>query len=224
MIIQRVKLLTHQLASLKYFYTGVLGMPLIREQAGTFTVRAGRSLLQFEERLSIEPYYHFAMAISENQLDSAEAWLAARHIDMYRFADGKHQLYSVNWHATSLYFHDPAGNIVEFIAHHSLANVSEGDFTIEQIRSLCEIGLPVEDVPRMSAFLNGSYGFGTYKNSDSQFAPLGDMEGLFILSKVKRIWLGSHQQAAVFPVEIDIKNGRIHEDSLGGYPYSIKSV
>jgi hypothetical protein len=51
----------------------------------------------------------------------------------------------VNWRAKSVYFFDPAGNIIELIARFDLNNASSEKFSSEQFLSLSEIGLVFPD-------------------------------------------------------------------------------
>ena len=61
--------------------------------------------------------------------------------------DMRDETYSHNWDSHSLYFEDPAGNIVEFIAHHRENNEQERAFSVADILQVCEIGLVSENVP-----------------------------------------------------------------------------
>ena len=46
------------------------------------------------------------------------------------------------WDARAVYFHDPAGSIVELIAHHGLEeNGREGPFAAEELVGFSELGL-----------------------------------------------------------------------------------
>jgi hypothetical protein len=54
-----------------------------------------------------------------------------------------------------------------------------------------------------------------------KIAPIGDEEGLFILSSLNRNWLGSNKKAEIFPLDIIISGERNEESSLFHYPYKI---
>ncbi len=47
----------------------------------------------------------------------------------------------IDWHARSVYFFDPAGNIVELIARDDLNDVADGAFSSRQFRNISETGL-----------------------------------------------------------------------------------
>src|SRR6185436_21190279 len=46
-----------------------------------------------------------------------------------------------NWNAKSIYFLDPAGNVVEFISRFDLNDSVDNPFSSDLIRSISEIGL-----------------------------------------------------------------------------------
>jgi catechol-2,3-dioxygenase len=191
MRIHELKLLTGRLAEQKEFYTRTLGLPMVNEQNGLVAIQAGTTKLIFvQTQEGSEPYYHFAFNITENKLSQAKTWLAGRNISLSK--DDADNWYSKSWNSNALYFYDPAGNIVEFIARHGLANAQEGPFTERDILLVSEIGLVPDSVATTVTLLREKVGVEIYKGSVSgEFAALGDEHGLFILSKRGRTWLAS---------------------------------
>lgn len=58
-----------------------------------------------------------------------------------------------NWDARAVYFHDPAGNIVELIAHTGIGEVgARGAFAAGELVGVSEVGL-VCDPPSLAAAL-----------------------------------------------------------------------
>ena len=54
------------------------------------------------------------------------------------------------WNADALYFLDPAGNVVELIARHSLPNASDAPFGPDAFLEVSEVGMPVATCPPRS--------------------------------------------------------------------------
>ena len=61
-----------------------------------------------------KPFYHYAINIPANKIEEAKDWLSNR-VRLLWMEDYKDDIADfVNWHAKSIYFYDPAGNIVVF--------------------------------------------------------------------------------------------------------------
>jgi catechol-2,3-dioxygenase len=227
MNIRSIKLATVDLGRLKTFYAETFGLPLVADTADNFTVQAGTSTLQFMDVADASlgrPYYHFAFDIADTRLPSAKRWLESKGLKLSLFGDGRDEFYSLRWDATSVYFHDPAGNIVEFIARrHAEIDAAASPFEAGDIRSISEIGMSVDDVAGTVALLQSRFGLTGYQGYDEQFAPVGTKEGLLIVTKRGRIWLGSKQEGHVFPTEVAIEGEREGELAWNEYPYRILS-
>ncbi len=220
MHIRELKLLTGRLAEQKEFYTRTLGLPLVDEQNGLVAIQAGETKLIFVQAQG-EPYYHFAFNIIENKLLQAKAWIAGRNISLSK--DDPDNWYSKSWNSNALYFYDPAGNIVELIARHSLANAQEGPFTEQDILCISEIGLVPDDVAATVTLLQEKVGVEIYRGSVSEeFAALGDEHGLFILSRRGRTWLASDKSSQVYPVDVSIEVGNGYD--FADLPYTIQAI
>ena len=117
---------TSKLADQRRFYTGRLGLPVIAETADSVTLGAGATRLTFTAVATGDPFYHFAFNIPENTLGTAKESLAHRDppIPLIKKPDGGDEYHFESWNAHAVYFLDPAGNIVEFIARHNLGNAS----------------------------------------------------------------------------------------------------
>jgi len=120
----------------------------------------------------------------------------------------------VNWRAKSVYFFDPAGNIIELIARFDLNNASSEKFSSEQFLSLSEIGLvfPEEQIDEQVRIIMKKCGLAYFLKQPpmQQFKVLGDDDGLFIVVTDKRNWYPTNKPSAIFPLEILIENdGRV---------------
>lgn len=111
------------LESMKKFYVGILGLSVIQEEDKLIFLKAGKSMLLIFDplRTSINndklPTHgamtppssiHFAMEIEEGEYQPCKELLAQSGIAIEK---------EVKWNSNrkSLYFRDPAGNLVELI-------------------------------------------------------------------------------------------------------------
>ena len=221
MQITNVKLLTSHIDHLRSFYTQNLGLPLINDAKNEFTVKAGESSLTFVEHDSSEPFYHFAFDIPGTAMDASIQWLDSIGVSINRLPNQDYKIYSQSWNSTSIYFYDPAGKVVEFIARHNLAYPSSSHFSGKDLISISEIGLVVTDVPKVMEVLKTELQLESYKENTDKFAAVGDEKGLFILSAYNRVWLGSDKKAKIFKTEITLRGHQEKSFSLHDYPYHI---
>jgi len=89
--------------------------------------------------------YHLAFNIPENRFNEAKAWITSCQ-PLLRDVEGNDEFVSKTWNSHSVYFKDAAGNVLEFIARHTMQNAASGIFNESQILNISEIGLPSEDV------------------------------------------------------------------------------
>ena len=203
MRIAEIQLETHLIGELKRFYTEVLGLELVESRKRHFTIAAGDSQIRFAQASKDEePFYHFAFSIPNNQMQQAKKWLQNR-VDLIQ-KDGKTDFRFENWNADAIYFYDPAGNIVEFIAHHNLSNASEKPFSGRSILSVCEIGYPAENVRLFSDCIKEELNVGLWDGDEQNFAAVGDEEGLFIIVPVDRPWFPVGKKAKEYPVAVKL--------------------
>jgi len=222
MLIKRLELLTDDLIGQKEFFSSVLELPAHLEDT-SLLVKAGKTDIIFTQAPSNwVGQYHFCFNIPENQFLQAKVWLSKR-IPLLKDENGNDEFKSQTWNATSLYFKDTAGNILEFIARHDQKNATEIPFNSEQILQVSEIGLPSKDVISFAKELCGKLGVSVYKQEPNEtFTPIGDEDGLFILPIENRIWYpNTGVPARMLSVKVDIEmNGK--EFKLSGVPYEVR--
>ena len=136
--------------ALQRFYEQDLGLAT-RKQGGELTVEAGATRIIFEsvDERHGEPFYHVAFNIPENKLADARRWQEER-TELIRLGNSD-VIHFSRWNAHSVFFRDPAGNLLEYIARHDLNNQADGNFTPTDILYASEIGLVVDDVPKTVA-------------------------------------------------------------------------
>jgi catechol 2,3-dioxygenase-like lactoylglutathione lyase family enzyme len=201
-LFERVQLETHRLDAQKEFYACHLGLPLVAEQADRFAVQAGATVLEFvETEPGNEPCYHIAFNIPENQIEVALVWVRERApIPLKR--DGESIYEFETWRAQAFYFFDPAGNLLELIARHTMENASREAFGPGSFLCVSEVGVATEEVRATSIALIEALELKCYPDPSTQpgedFQALGNENGLFVVARRGRTWLGSDRSAQTF--------------------------
>jgi catechol-2,3-dioxygenase len=211
---------TSQLTKLKEFYSGILGLEIFTDLEYTFTVKAGSSKLTFiEDEFEANPYYHFAFNIPENKIYKAIKWLESK-VELIVYGDSSLVSFP-NWNAHSVYFFDPAGNIVELIARHNLPNRTDREFSSASLLSISEVGMPVTSVKSCCNTLNQMLDENLWWGNLETFAAIGDENGLFIVVTSNRNWFPTAKPCGIFPLTVKIENHRTISSSIEFSPYKI---
>ncbi len=219
MQILEVRVQTQDVAAQRAFYAMTLGLSLLDEGAGSFTVQVGTSRLVFEEAAQGNALYHIAITIPRNRLAAAKGWLAARTALLPK--GGQDEFEFASWAAHAIYFRDPTGNILELIARQTIPNDASGAFGPGDMLCVSEIGLPVDDVSARAAALTATLGIAPYKEHSDAFAPLGDEHGLCIVVAVGRPWFPTDTPAVVAPVALTLSGPYGHRYEVPALPYDI---
>ncbi|RED59173.1 VOC family protein [Cohnella lupini] len=223
MKIQEIKLLSNNLDKVIDFYNRILELPIIEQSTAKVSFQIGASKLVFELSEEVtNPYYHFAINITESKIDLAISWLKAKGIKI-NLINEEEVDFSKSWNSHSIYFYDSIGNIVEFIARHNIKSILSHEFSYEDLLNISEIGMPAQDVIILSGYLTEQYKEQIYISGNSMFTPIGNEEGLLILSSLNRNWLGSNKKVEIFPLEIFIENGREEIISVSNHSYIIST-
>lgn len=224
MIIREVGLLTHQVEAIKEFYGTLLELELVEDGTTCVSFRVGNSVLSFKKAPEQEkPYYHVAFTIPTNKLADAKRWAQDRNIPLLS-KDGEDEFYFPYWDATAFYFYDPSGNLMEFIAHHSLDNAVDETFEVNHLLCISEIGLPVDDVPETMSTLNKHYQLEPFAGDGKQFSPTGDAEGMFIVIDKQKPWFPDGRMPGVFATEVKVETGQPGSLRIQDDMYSIVSI
>lgn len=215
-----------------HFYHDLLGLPIVEESPERLTIGAGLTRLTFlpaaEE--TDRPFYHFAFNIPENKIASAHAWQKERTPLLpipQRLRDEQFPDDVVNyshWNAHSVFFFDPGGNVVEYIARHDLKNSAAGDFRSDDILYASEIAFVVDDVVTTADKLKSVAGVEQYRGASEQFAALGDEHGLLLIMKRGRVISFDSpdvKAVSVYPTTARIGGPQAKEYAHPEYPYSL---
>ena len=211
MRLKKILIKTSQLQQLREFYQSVLQLQIESESASGISIKIGESLLVIEKISIGNPFYHFAINIPSNKIEQAREWLLHKGIDLLWMDDYKSDIADFrNWNAKSVYFFDPAGNIVELIARFDLNNPSFEKFSSNQFLSLSEIGLVFgeEEIDRQVETIMKQCQL-SYFEKQPPFPPfkvLGDDEGLFIIVTQNRNWYPTEKPSGIYPLEITFEN------------------
>jgi hypothetical protein len=177
-------------AELPTFYGHELGLPLDGE-----AIRIGETLLRFVPERD-GAFYHFALLVPGDRFDAALAW-ARERVELLGdlFA-------SDDWGSRAVYFHDPAGNILELIAHHGLEENGRSDgFAAEELVGFSELGI-VGDKPELLRRLEavGLQMWDGTLQAPNLLAFVGEKGRTFILSPPGRGWMPTGRPAEPYPV------------------------
>jgi len=219
MNISELQLFTNSVSSLKKFYSDVLGLQLTESSNRMFSVRVGATDLIFLEEPATNPYYHFAINIPHNQISGAIEWLKPK-VNLIEH-NGSPIIDFPNWNAHSVYFYDPAGNIVELIARHDLDNASDEPFSVNSFLNISEVGMPVDNVEEFHHKLVESLDEKLWWGNLETFAAIGDQIGLFIVVTKNRNWFPTDKPCNIYPLTVKITNENSEHVVLEDTPYTI---
>jgi catechol-2,3-dioxygenase len=176
------------------------------------------------------PFYHFAFNIPENKIVKALEWQKARTPllfipDQNRAAGYPPEVVDYShWNAHSIFFLDPAGNVVEYIARHDLKNADSSSFSLMDILYASEIGLIVDDVPRTAERLKDWAAVPQYRGGSDQFMALGDEHGLLLVMKRGRVidfTSNPHNGVRVYRTGVTVRGPKTAKHQLADYPYDV---
>jgi hypothetical protein len=186
--------------------------------------KIGETQLVFSEGPG-EPFYHFAFLVPGNRFDEALEWIGERAELLPDPESGEVVFDFDNWDALACYFHDPAGNIVELIAHRGIEESgTEGPFTAAELVGVSELGL-VGDKAELAAALGGELGLEQWDGDladEARLAFVGQKARTFIVSPEGRGWLPTGRPAEAHPCDVELSETRSGEAHLGDSRYRIR--
>lgn len=212
MMIKSATLYTNKLKALKRFYGNLLELDVTESTADQFTVRVGTSHLTFKQ--TEQPaFYHFAINIPGNQFSMMKYWMQDRVT--FNREEGRDEVYFPSFDADSMYFEDPAGNIVELIGRRKRDVF--GDLTKESFLSISEVGLVTPFVAEVGDQLQD---LGIPLRSGTEVDPnelnfLGRDDTYIVLVPPGRRWYFSKKTAETFPVAFTWNEATIQIDVDG---------
>jgi hypothetical protein len=189
---------------MKRFYGNVLGWDMKESDSSHFTVNVGETDITFQE--SEDPsFYHFAINIPGNQFSIMKQWIKEK-VPLNR-SRGLTEIFYENLGADSMYFEDPAGNLVEFIGRRSrdlfgpltkeaFINVSEVSIISPHVydvgEELQDLGLPL---------------FRRFEVDPEKVNFLGKDDAYIILAPPGWKFRFSKKEAETHPLSVTFKDG-----------------
>ncbi len=237
------------LSEMKVFYHDKLGFDVLSESAAEICFKAGATRLEFvkieaekkegqteSERRREGPFYHFAFNIPHNKVLAARKWQLERsalvgtpeHMRDPAYPDDVRHFR--NWNAHSVFYFDPAFNIVEYIARHDLKNDAPDPdfFSTSDILYASEIGFVMErkDQPKATAIIHEKLGLKGYKDPKESWWAMGDERGLILcLGNIGGKW-GENTPTPVtwgiFETEVTVGGKEAGEFRMEGWPYRVR--
>ncbi len=213
------------------FYHGKIGFPIIEKSNRFVTFAAGMTQITFQKTKDpkSQPFYHFAFNIPQNKILKARNWQIQRSgliptpnhmLDPNFPNDIRHFR---NWNAHSIFFWDPAGNLLEYIARHDLGNTKKGPFSTSDILYASEIALIVDDVNREAKQISNALKIQQYLAGSEKFRAMGDENGLLLLMKKGRVWAWHTDQAKstnIFSTQVKTFDSS-HSYAFDNLPYQV---
>src|SRR6185503_16911232 len=216
-----------RLLELAGFY-GRLGLEVQSDGERAISFRAGETELELVSSDG-EPFYHFALLVPGNRFEAAYAAAGSVAELLPERETGDTVFDSDNWSSLACYFHDPAGNIVELIAHRGLLETAvDGEFGAAELIGLSELGL-VGDRPVMAAGLAGVLGLELWDGTlaePTRLAFVGERARTLILAPPGRGWVPTGRAAEAHPVDAVLAGRRDAQLELaeGDVRYRLRSV
>ena len=198
------------------FYSNTLQLRVSRESETEFVIVTSGTILRIKQSVDLaQPFYHFAFNIPSNKIEEAGAWLRQK-VGLLWMDDYKSHIADfVNWHAKSVYFLDPAGNIVELIARFDLNDNVAEHFAPSHIRNVSELGVvfPAKNFNETVEKFMQQYELVYFKKQSPlpQFRAVGNDKGLFIIVPEDRAWFPTKDtRARIFPMQVSFatENGK----------------
>lgn len=210
MRIDHVTMYASNYEATKQFYEITLNFPLISEEHNRFTIKVGKSTVTFMKApLEEKPFYHFAFDVPSNQFEEAKAWTKGK-VELSQ-EQGEDEVYFAFSDAKSIYFEDPAGNIVELICRFSDAKQSDEPFTAASLQKVSEMSIVVTDKLHAVSSLHEVSIFERDREEISAdgLSFMGEREDATYLLFVNegRTWFFSNKKSTAFPVEITLDHG-----------------
>ena len=195
------------LPELAAFYVDRLGLPTRAGGDGLAFDIAG-TVVRFSAAAAGAPFYHLALLVPGDRFAAARDWLAERAELLPDPETGETTFDFSFWDAEACYCHDPAGTILELIAHRPLARTGKtGPFDASELLGLSEVGLVVPDIAAAAAAL-APLGLPVWDGTvddPPRLAFAGARARTLILAAPGRPWLPTGRPAEEHPLRVVVE-------------------
>jgi hypothetical protein len=195
--------------AVRAFYAQLLGSAAQDREPAEFAFRVGSGWLTFTPADG-SPFYHFALLVPGDRFAVAKAWLDGV-VDLLTDDAGRSEFQFDSWPASAAYWLDPAGNIVEVIAHPGVLEAGHGDVSFDprEFAGISEAGVVARDLDAAARTLAADAGIDIWDGDLSAgIAFLGRRAHTVILSAPGRGWLPTGRPAEAHPVSITLTDGK----------------
>lgn len=195
---------TQQLKALQRFYMNILELEILETTEESFTMKVGTTEVTFQA-YDQPAFYHFAINVPGNQFSLIKASVKEK----YRLnrEGGRDEVYFPSFDADSIYFEDPAHNIVELIGRRKRDLF--GDLSSKVFLNISEVGIVTPHMTEVGETLQDAgiplWGSTEVKIGELNF--LGRKESFFVLVPPMRKWYFSHLEAETHPLKATLTNG-----------------
>ena len=210
------------------FYRDELRIAQAQRSDGDLALRVGPAGLRFRPAGGAgQPFYHFALLVPGDRFQAARDWLAG-HAELLPRPDSPATVFDFDaWQAQACYCHDPAGNIVELIAHRGVAErrESSGRFSAEELAGISELGVVVPSPARAAELLRSELGLELWDGAVDERGGLGFVGSkaqTLILCAPGRGWLPTGRPASIHPVHVTLTGARPGEVGVPRTPHRIR--
>jgi catechol 2,3-dioxygenase-like lactoylglutathione lyase family enzyme len=190
--------------SLRHFYIDTLGFPATSPGGDRFVLGVGGAELAFVAA-DEAAFYHFALLVPPTRFDAAREWATVR-VKLLSGAGGDATFTFPAWNARAFYFHDPAGNIVELIAH-DFGDQTHDEFSADELEAISEVGLVVSRPAEAAGLLEREAGLelwsGGVKGPEA-LGFVGRQAHTLIVVPTGRGWLPTGRAAKPHPVAVTV--------------------
>lgn len=210
----RFETATETAGAVRDLYSERLGFPLDGAAAGdVLRARVGPATMAFATAApGAAPFYHFALLLPGDRFEAAHEWLSERTEPLEDPGEGTTAFDFDDWDARACYFLDPAGNIVELVAHRGIAESGRtGPFEAGEMAGFSEIGIVVDDKAATAAALERETGLVVWDGEAEEpgrLAFVGERGRTLILSPRGRGWLPTGRPAEAHPLEVVVRGPR----------------
>lgn len=206
------------IGALADFYGSELGFPSTTAEA---SFQVGETTLEFVAGPGA-PFYHFALLVPGDRFAAALTWARARTELLPDPRSGDAVFDFGFWDAKACYFRDPAGSIVELIAHRGVGETEhDGPFQAAELVGLSEVGL-VGDLRAMAdalARLELEVWDGTFEGG---LVFVGERARTLILAPLGRGWLPTGRAAELHDLDVLVSGPPAGEAVLEGSRYRVR--
>jgi hypothetical protein len=204
-----------RLGALAGFYGERLGLSVERA-ADRVAVAVGAARVELAAAPGA-PFTHFALLVPGNRFVQAFEWASAR-VPLLAATDGNPVFDFDFWDATACYFEDPAGNVVELIAHRGVEETSRAGFAAGDLAGISEVGLVVDDRAGAARALEAELGLAVWDGDANGpgLAFAGERARTLILAPPGRRWLPTDRPAETCPTEVELELDLVGDVRLEG--------